>query len=140
MSKSIHAVVLGATGYVGGEMLRLIAGHPDLAFAAAVSESRCGERIAATFANLSPAYGEQRFVSHDDWISTLDDGCNLALFSCAPHGASATLIAKALSVAATKSITVHVVDSSADFRYAERRDYERVYGGEHGAPELLTEF
>ncbi len=140
MSSSIQAVVLGATGYVGGELLRLIAGHPDLTFAAAVSQSRCGEKIAATFANLSPAYGEQCFVGHDDWIGKLDDGCNLALFSAAPHGASATLIAKALSDAATNNISVHVVDSSADFRYAERRQYERVYGCEHGAPELLSAF
>ncbi len=48
MSNRISAVVLGATGYVGGELLRLIATHPDLQFAAAVSESRSGEKIAAT--------------------------------------------------------------------------------------------
>ena len=49
MSADIQAVVLGATGYVGGEFLRLLAAHPDFTLAAAVSESRAGDEIAATF-------------------------------------------------------------------------------------------
>ena len=140
MSKNIQAVVLGATGYVGGELLRLICAHPDLQFAAAVSESRSGKKIAATFANLAAAYGEQCFVGHDDWIDSLDSGGKLALFSAAPHGASAALIANALDAAEKKDIAVHVVDSSADFRYANQLDYEVVYGTEHGAPDLLAKF
>ncbi|MDH3374496.1 MAG: N-acetyl-gamma-glutamyl-phosphate reductase, partial [Gammaproteobacteria bacterium] len=64
----------------------------------------------------------------------------LALFSAAPHGASAALVATALRAAAKKDIGVHVVDSSADFRYANQLDYEVVYGTEHGAPDLLGEF
>jgi N-acetyl-gamma-glutamyl-phosphate reductase len=140
MSNSIQAVVLGATGYVGGELLRLISAHPELHFAAAVSASRAGEQIAATFANLAPAYADQSFVGHDDWIDILERRSRLALFSAAPHGASAALIANALDAAASKDITVHVVDSSADFRYASQRDYEAVYDGEHGAPDLIAEF
>ena len=140
MSENIQAVVLGATGYVGGELLRIISGHPELQFAAAVSESRSGEKIAATFANLAPAYGEQCFVDHDNWIDMLESGSRLALFSAAPHGASAALIANALGAATKKDIEVHVVDSSADFRYSNQRDYEVVYGTEHGAPDLLAEF
>jgi N-acetyl-gamma-glutamyl-phosphate reductase len=140
MSKDIQAVVLGATGYVGGELLRLIAAHPDLQFAAAVSESRSGEKISASFANLSAAYGEQCFLGHDDWINEIGSGSRLALFSAAPHGASAALIANALEAAARKDIVVHIVDSSADFRYTSQLDYEVIYGGEHGAPELLDSF
>jgi N-acetyl-gamma-glutamyl-phosphate reductase len=140
MSDRISAVVLGATGYVGGELLRLIAAHPDYEFAAAVSESRSGEKIAATFANLAAAYNNECFVSHDDWLDKIGSGENLALFSAAPHGASAAMIAAALQAADEKNITTHVVDSSADFRYAEQEAYEQVYGTAHGAPELLTEF
>ncbi len=99
MSDRIPAVVLGATGYVGGELLRLIAAHPNLQFAAAVSESRSGEKIAATFDNLSAAYGEQRFVAHDNWLDEIAPGGKLALFSAAPHGASAAMIATALEAA-----------------------------------------
>jgi N-acetyl-gamma-glutamyl-phosphate reductase len=140
MSASIQAVVLGASGYVGGELLRLIAGHPDLELAAAVSESCRGQPIADTFGHLSPAYGDLPFAGYDDWLDGLEDGSKLALFSAAPHGSSAALIAAALRDAASKDITVHVVDSSADFRYPNQLDYEVVYGSEHGAPELLDDF
>lgn len=140
MSDRISAVVLGATGYVGGELLRLIAAHPDYQFAAAVSESRSGEKIAATFANLAAAYGEECFVSHSDWLDKIDSGAKLALFSAAPHGASAAMIAAALRAAGEKDIITHVVDSSADFRYAQQQDYEQVYNTTHGAPELLAAF
>ena len=137
---TINSVVLGASGYVGGELLRLIAAHPNLQLVAAVSESRAGQAIAATFSNLSPAYGEQCFVGYDDWLDLLDDGSDLALFSAAPHGASAALVADALDAVRKKDITVHVVDASADFRYSNQLDYEVVYGSEHGAPELLDAF
>lgn len=137
---SISAVVLGASGYVGGELLRLIATHPNFDLAAAVSESQAGQPIAATFSNLGPHYGEQDFVGHDDWIDLLDENTNLALFSAAPHGASAALISKALAATREKNINVHVVDSSADFRYTNQLDYEVVYGSEHGAPNLLKQF
>jgi len=140
MSEKIQAVILGGTGYVGGELLRLLSTHPRFELAAAVSESRNGEPIAETFVNLAPAFGDRCYVSHEDWPETIDDGGQLALFSAAPHGASAALIASALTSAEKKNLTVHVVDSSADFRYASQLDYEVVYGTEHGAPELLPHF
>ena len=137
---TINTVVLGASGYVGGELLRLIATHPNLRLAAAVSESRSGQAIAKTFANLSAAYGDQCFVGYGDWLDLIEEGSDLALFSAAPHGASAALIASTLEAARQKDLTVHVVDASADFRYANQLDYEVVYGTEHGAPELLDAF
>jgi N-acetyl-gamma-glutamyl-phosphate reductase len=140
MSKPIKTVVLGGTGYVAGELLRLIATHPDLHLAAAVSESCNGKPIAGTFPHLASAYGESCYVGHDNWLDSLDKGDKLALFSAAPHGASAALIAKSLDMAAVKDLDVHVVDSSADFRYANQLDYEVVYGSEHGAPDLLADF
>jgi N-acetyl-gamma-glutamyl-phosphate reductase len=140
MSEKIQAIILGGTGYVGGELLRLISAHPNFELAAAVSESRSGELIVDTFPNLAHAVADQRYVSHKDWPDSIDDGGQLALFSAAPHGASAALIATALTIAKKKKLTIHVVDSSADFRYANQLDYEVVYGTEHGAPELLSGF
>jgi N-acetyl-gamma-glutamyl-phosphate reductase common form len=134
------AVVLGATGYVGGELLRLIAAHPCFDLAAAVSESRAGDPIAEVFAHLAPAYGDKPFVAHGSWLEQLEEGSELAVFSAAPHGASAAMIATILTAAADRDIDVHVVDASADFRYANARSYEAVYGVPHGAPELLGEF
>ena len=140
MSDPINAAVLGATGYVGGELLRLLSSHPAFDLRCAVSDSRKGAAIAATFANLAPCLGTQEFDSHTSWLNKIEAGSNLALFSAAPHGASAAIIAGALDRAAQKNLTVHVVDSSADFRYARQADYEAVYAIQHGAPELLSEF
>jgi len=140
MSNRIQAVVLGASGYVGGELLRLISSHPHFDLAAAVSDSRAGSRVAETFAHLSQALSGTNFVARDDWQNTIDEGSNVAVFSAAPHGASAAVIAGTLRTANEKRWTIHVVDSSADFRYAEQSDWEAVYGAKHGAPELLAEF
>lgn len=140
MKNTIKAVILGGTGYVGGELLRLISAHPDFELAAAVSESSGGKPIAAAFPHLASAYGSTCFVTHDNWADGLEDGDRLALFSAAPHGASAAVIAAALDKASARNIEVHVVDSSADFRYASQLDYEVVYGSEHGAPDLLDMF
>ena len=140
MSSRIRAVVLGAGGYVGGELLRLIAAHPQFELAAAVSDSRAGTSIGDTFGHLSQALSEHSFVSQDGWLDRIESGGDLALFSAAPHGASAAVITNALGAAAEKGINIHVVDSSADFRYARQSDYENVYQTEHGAPQLLDQF
>lgn len=140
MSSPIQAVVLGASGYVGGELLRLIAAHPDFELAAAVSDSRADLPVAATFAHLSQALAGTRFVARDAWLDEIEDGSDVALFSAAPHGASAKIIKAILRVANDKNLNIHVVDSSADFRYSEQSAWEAVYGSEHGAPELLQEF
>ncbi len=139
MSAAINAVVLGATGYVGGELLRLIATHPHLELAAAVSESRSDQAIAETFPHLDGAYDGKVFSTRAGWLDGIDAGSDLALFSAAPHGASAKIVARALASASAKNLNVHVVDSSADFRYADRTEYESIYGT-HGAPELLPDF
>jgi len=137
---AIPAVVFGATGYVGGELLRLIAGHPHFDLVAAVSESRAGERVADTFAHLQPAFHDVRFAAHGGWLDAIAPGADVALFSAAPHGASAAMIAAALDAARARDIDVHVVDASADFRYADASAYEKVYGTPHGAPQLLDDF
>jgi len=140
MSTKIQAVVLGAAGYVGGELLRLIATHPNMQLAAAVSESRAGDAIGDCFPHLSATFGGMTFVSHSGWPNAMGKDSNVALFSAAPHGASAAIIKTSLEAAEKSKLTVHVVDSSADFRYPSQADFESVYGIEHGAPELIEKF
>lgn len=137
---TIPAVVLGATGYVGGEILRLLSAHPHFRLAAAVSSSRRGDAIGSVFPNLHGTYAEMSFAAAEDWLASIDKGSDLALFSAAPHGASAALIASALEGADDRDINVHVVDLSADFRYASASQFEAVYGIPHPAPALLAEF
>jgi len=136
----INAVVIGATGYVGGEMLRLLAAHPTFSLQAAVSESRAGEPIAALFPHLACTCAGLAFAKPATWTANLDRGSNLALFSAAPHGASASVVAEALEAAAKRNLTAHVVDCSADFRYPDAASYQAVYGNTHRAPQLLGEF
>lgn len=140
MSAPIPAVVLGATGYVGGELLRLIASHPNFELTAAVSERCSGQAIAATFPHLYGAYSHEQFVAHAECLANIDNGGDVAIFCAAPHGAAAALIAATLQAAEAKNLQAHVVDSSADFRYTGQDDYEAIYGGDHGAPELLSQF
>ena len=140
MTASIPAVVLGASGYVGGELLRLIALHPGFQLAAAVSDSGAGKPIGVLFPHLAATYGATTFVAHDDWVNHVEEDGQLALFSAAPHGASAAVIDAAIRACQEMNIEVHVVDASADFRYADQEAYEAVYKTTHGAPDLLGEF
>ncbi len=140
MSARIAAAVLGATGYVGGELLRLLSVHPAFTPGAAVSDSRAGDRIADVFPHLASLFGDQHFVSHEDLSGYIEGSAGLALFSAAPHGASARVVARAIAAAEARSLRLHVVDASADFRYRTASAFETVYGEAHGAPELLAKF
>ncbi len=137
---SIQAAILGATGYVGGEALRLLGAHPTFELAAAVSDSRAGDAIAQTFPHLAAQVGDASFASHADWAEAIDAGSDVAVFSTMPHGKSAATIADALERLAARNITAHVVDASADFRYSSQAAYEAVYGPIHGAPQLIEQF
>jgi len=137
---TINAVVLGGSGYVGGELLRLLAAHPNFHLSAAVSETLAGKAIGSHFPALAHSYAEQSFQSAESMLASLGDAKDLALFSAAPHGASASAIAAVLEAAQAKSLNVHTVDSSADFRYESADDFKAIYGIDHPAPDLLSQF
>lgn len=139
---SIPTVVLGGTGYVAGELLRLIAGHPNLKLAAAVSESQAGEAIREVFPHLQHAFAAQTYIHRDELDGVFAElaGRRVAVFSAAPHGASAALIAGVLQAGADAGCELTVVDASADFRFSTDEGYEAVYGHGHGAPQLLNKF
>jgi N-acetyl-gamma-glutamyl-phosphate reductase len=138
MTTKIPTIVLGGTGYVAGELLRLIATHPQLELAAAVSESQAGSTIKSVFPQLQNVFGSKTYISRDEVGAYL--GEKVALFSAAPHGASAAMIAAMLELAAEKDCDMTVVDASADFRFPTAEAYAAVYGHPHGAPQLLTQF
>lgn len=143
MSAAISTVVLGSGGYVGGELLRLIAAHPNLSLLSAISSSLEGQVIGSRFPGLAHHYSEHLFVSGDSAqaaISSLASDQKLAVFSAAPHGASASAVSPLLKVARVRSLDIHVVDSSADFRYPSSEGFAAVYGIDHAAPELLDQF
>jgi N-acetyl-gamma-glutamyl-phosphate reductase len=136
----VPATVIGASGYVGGEFLRLISQHPGLALAAAVSDRLAGEPIAAQFPHLAPLVTEQVFVSQAEATGALPAAGDVAVFSAAPHGGAAAAIAGVLADASSTGCNVHVADASADFRFRDGYRYAEIYGQPHGAPELLDQF
>jgi N-acetyl-gamma-glutamyl-phosphate reductase common form len=133
-------IVLGASGYVAGEMFRLLSAHPRLELTAAISESQAGNTLESVFPHLHSTFGEHAFQSRATLPELLGRASGpLAVFSAASHGASAALVQELLA-SVNSDTDVHVVDLSADFRYSSAAAYEAVYGSPHGAPELLTEF
>jgi N-acetyl-gamma-glutamyl-phosphate reductase len=140
MSQRIPALVLGGTGYVAGELLRLIAGHPHFQLRGVLSDSQPGTPLGAAFPHLAPAYPSERFQSLAEMQTLLARLPSCALFSAAPHGTAAGLIDRLLGVAEAVGHTARVVDVSADFRYPDAAAYESVYGHAHGAPQRLGAF
>jgi N-acetyl-gamma-glutamyl-phosphate reductase common form len=137
---AIPAVLLGGSGYVAGELLRLIAGHPRFTLAAVLSESQPGEPLARAFPHLASTYREARFASHLEVQKLLSEMPQAALFSAAPHGVAAGLIDSLLTATERAGVEAHVVDISADFRYPSAEAYRAVYGAPHAAPGRLAQF
>lgn len=140
MNMPFPIAVLGGTGYVAGEFLRLVAGHPRLELVAVSSESRAGEPVAATFPNLAQAFPFQRFCDEARLDALVGEGRVRVLFCAAPHGAAAARIDALLKIAAGTGAPLSVVDVSADFRFRDPAAYELVYGQPHPCPNRLGEF
>jgi N-acetyl-gamma-glutamyl-phosphate reductase len=140
MSPRVPAIVLGGTGYVAGELLRLLATHPYLDLAAVASDSQPDEPVAQFFRHLQPVLPHLRFAGHDEVVEYVTANPATAVFSAAPHGVSATMIDKLLAAAAQAGTRPRVVDISADFRFRTAAAYEAVYKHGHGAPDRIAEF
>ncbi len=140
MTARVPAIILGGTGYVAGELLRLTLGHPRLGLAAIASDSQPGEPVAEAFPHLAAACGDLRYVSIAQAIELASKHPKSAVLAAAPHGVSHKLIDTLLKSAEAAGTKPAVVDISADFRYADIRAYERVYGHAHGAPARVKQF
>jgi N-acetyl-gamma-glutamyl-phosphate reductase common form len=138
--KPIPTIVLGGSGYVAGELLRLLHAHPRLTLGGIVSSSQAGELVARTFNHLAPAFPTEAFVSLDAAIERLGTAPKWLVLSAAPHGAAAGLIDRLLTAGTSAGVEVVVVDASADFRFADADAYAAVYGHPHEAPRRLPEF
>jgi N-acetyl-gamma-glutamyl-phosphate reductase len=123
--------VLGASGYTGAELVRLLLRHPRAEIALLTADRRAGQEMAAVFPQFAP-YVLPKLVSLAglDWQKA---GLDLA-FCALPHATTQKVIKELLSVAPT----VRVVDLSADFRLTPDA-YARWYGHAHQAPELQSE-
>lgn len=124
-----RAGVVGAAGYAGAELVRLLAGHPDFELAAITSNADAGRTLAEVYPSFAgTGAGELVFSAHDDApLAT----CDVA-FLAVPHTAALALAPRLLAAG------VSVFDLSADYRLADPAVYEAWYGVPHTSPELLS--
>lgn len=127
---SVRVAVAGASGYAGGEVLRLLVGHPEVEIGALTGNSNAGQRIGALQPHLVPLADRVLEVTTAEVLSGHD-----VVFLALPHGESA-------AVAEQLGPDVLVIDMGADFRLRDPADWERFYGSPHagswpyGLPEL----
>lgn len=126
----IRTAILGASGYVGGELLRLLAAHPSLVPARLFGDSKAGQGLGLVHPHLAAAYPDATIERFED---TALDGVDL-VFAALPHGHSQRL------AGAIVDRGIPFVDLGADFRLNDTATYERWYGHAHEAPELLDRF
>ncbi len=122
--------VVGASGYTGTELLRLIAGHPDLELVVATGDSKAGTPIADLYPSLAAAYGDR---TYDPFTPEAVDGLDL-VFIGLPHGISMSVVPE------IRGRVGHIVDLGSDFRLHDKDLYPEWYKAEHTAPALLDEF
>jgi N-acetyl-gamma-glutamyl-phosphate/LysW-gamma-L-alpha-aminoadipyl-6-phosphate reductase len=121
--------IIGGSGYVGGELLRLLLLHPQTEVTMVTSRQSVGEFIFNVHPNLR-GLTQLKFVPQD--MAELQKNCDL-IFTATPHGGSVNLVPKLLEAG------LKVIDMSADFRLKNPADYEAYYGWKHAHPEILKE-
>jgi N-acetyl-gamma-glutamyl-phosphate reductase len=130
--KKVKIGILGASGYTGAELVRLLIRHPGVEIALLTADRRAGKPMAEVFPQFAPyKLPTLSAIEAADW-----QALQLDLAFCAlPHGTTQKVIADLL----TRAPQTKVVDLSADFRLSDPAAYARWYGHEHFAPQLQKE-
>lgn len=124
----IKAAVLGATGYAGIELVRLLTHHGGVSIEVLGSQSFAGQKISDVYQNFNHVLEKECEELDLEHVSQ----CDVA-FTALPHGASKTVIPSLLEKG------LKVIDLSGDYRYDDAAVYEEWYGEKHSSPELLAE-
>jgi len=126
----VRVGVVGASGYAGGELVRLLLRHGGVDFTFATSRRNAGEYLFRVHPNLR-GMTEMQFIGND--LAKISGMADL-VFTALPHGESVKFMPELVSSG------VKIVDLSADFRLKNPADYETWYGYQHPDPELLGKF
>jgi len=126
---NIEVAILGASGYTGAELIRIIDAHPHFTLGQLAAHSQAGKAAGEVLPGLPQPLCEQTLASIDD---PLPDSCQL-VFTALPHAAAANSVKRALDAGKK------VVDLSADFRHQSIDIYKQAYGIEHPYPELFAD-
>jgi len=124
----IKAAVLGATGYAGIELVRLLSNHPEVSIEILGSQSFDGQKLSDVYQNFEHILEKECEKLDLEKVKN----CDVA-FTALPHGASKEVIPQLLEQG------VKVIDLSGDYRYDDVKVYEEWYGEPHSSPELLDE-
>ncbi len=126
----IIAGVVGATGYVGGELLRILSQHPEVKKVRALAKDFQGMRLDHVFPHLrGQVHGTVEGMEALPEVAATAD----VVFTALPHGLSAPVVREVLAQGK------RVIDLAADFRFPDAGLYEAWYGAPHQAPEFLKE-
>lgn len=136
VKKTIPTVVLGGSGYVAGEILRILMNHPHFRIDSVVSSSHCGSRIDDIFPHLTGPAGDLVFEPTEEALPLIQGKRQVAVFSALPHGETAPILQRLLG----SGTEAKVVDMSADFRYRSSEAYQAVYGKPHPTPDMISAF
>jgi len=122
--------IVGASGFTGAELLRLLAGHPELEVVHVTGDTAAGMSVGDLYPSLAAGYGGLRYSAYAPGdVEGLD-----LVFLALPHGQSQK------HVPALRGTVGHIIDLAADFRLPDASLYPQWYGEAHSAPELLGEF
>ncbi len=127
--KILTAGIVGASGYTGAELLRLIAGHPQLELSVASGDSMAGTAIADLYPSLALAYSDRCFDVYDP---ARFDGLDV-VFCGLPHGVSMNVVPDLVG-----NVGV-IIDLGSDFRLNDPALYPQWYGADHTSPDLLSQ-
>ena len=132
MSHRTKVAVIGASGYTGLELLRLIFCHPNAEVVAITSRSNAGKKVTEVFPRFEGHPGTEICFIEPDMQAVADTDAEVA-FLALPHGAAAPFAKELLELG------IKVIDLSADFRLDDAAVYQDFYDHPHPAPELLCE-
>ncbi len=127
MADTIRVGVVGASGYVGGELLRLLVNHRNVKLAIATSKQYNGEPVFRIHPNLR-SFTDVQFTEPD--ATQLKQNCDF-VFTAVPHGSAVKIVPSLIDA------SLKIVDMSADYRLKDPRAYEHWYRFAHPQIELL---
>ena len=114
MPEQLAVGIVGASGFTGAELLRLLVNHPQMNVRVVTGETQAGKQVGELYPSLAPAYGDMAFVKSED----ADLGSLDLVFAGLPHRASQKIVGELIDE------VDHVVDLSADFRLKDHTVYE----------------
>lgn len=123
---SIDVSIVGASGYTGGELIRLLLDHPHVNIKQVTSRSHLGQYVQSVHPVLK---GVNLQFAHPDELEVCD-----LIFLCLPHGQSSQQIER------YAALSPSIIDLSADFRLDSLSEYQEVYGEVHPSPDWLEKF